>query len=195
MNEVDALVVVDILMEKLPRTELRLLEEGFSYQRGDPLPELGLGYRTQGYLTLEQACAIVEWKAQTKKRMFREENTDLEIRERTRAAAVAVDTHEDYPDSHLTKLNRVGVAIASTFLAAYDPDGFGIVDRRCCRALTTLTGSRRFDLGKRTWVSTEEFRLYTLVLRRWSLNVGMTPRDLDKALWEYDKRNNGPLPR
>ena len=127
--------------------------------------------------------------------MFCDENTDSEVRQLTRKAAVAVDSHEDYPDSHLTKLNRVGVAIASAFLAAYAPDRFGIVDRRCCRALKTLTGFRKFDLGKRNSVSSKEFHFYTLVLRRWSLKVGMTPRDLDKALWEYDKSNNGSLTR
>ena len=66
MDLIDA--SVDRLTKELPIAELSQLVREFSYGGGDSLLDLGLPYRTQGYLTLEQAYVIVEWKAPTKKR-------------------------------------------------------------------------------------------------------------------------------
>ena len=79
---------------------------------------------------------------------------------------------------------------ASVFLTAWNPSDFGIMDARTWRALKTLTGMPTFERGKRTLFKREEFRFYTRLLRCWSASEqGISPRLIDKALWQYDKSN------
>lgn len=88
----------------------------------------------------------------------------------------------------LNELRGVSFPTASVFLTAWDPCAFGIMDARTWRALRTLTGVPAFDRGRRTLFRREEFRLYTHLLRRWSTTErGISPRLIDKALWQYDK--------
>ena len=62
------------------------------------------------------------------------------------------------------------------------------MDGRTWQALRALTGMAAFDRGGRTLFRSEEFRLYTRLLRRWSAEEqGTSPRLIDKALWQYDK--------
>ena len=70
---------------------------------------------------------------------------------------------------------------------------FGILDARTWRALHRLTGSSAFDRGRRTLFKPEEFRRYTRLLRRWSASErAVSPRLIDKALWQYDRSNRLP---
>ncbi len=54
--EIDSLV--STLREKLPKLEIEGLEERFSFDGGDPLPELGQLYQKQRYLTHRQAWTL-----------------------------------------------------------------------------------------------------------------------------------------
>ncbi len=184
--------VVDQLRRRLPSDKLRRLAKDFSYRNDEEtLKGIGADFRKQGHLTLEQAFKLVEWKTARQSNNFRKRNRNEDVKRLTRAAARRADERAEGPEEAaliLNELHAVSYPTASTFLTARDPDRFGILDVRTWRALHRLTGSSTFDRGKRTLFKPEEFRRYTLLLRRWSAcEQGVCPRLIDKALWQYDR--------
>lgn len=188
--------VVDQLRRELPSDELRRLAEDFSYRDGEQtLDGTGADFRKQGYLTLEQASELVKWKTARRSSNFRKRNRHEDVERLTATAARCADERPEFPEEAariLNQLNAVSYPTASTFLTALDPDRFGILDVRTWRALRRLTGSPTFDRGSRTLFKAEEFRRYTLLLRRWSAcEQAVSPRLIDKALWQYDREAAG----
>ena len=185
--------LIDTLTHKLPVDRLKKLSENFSYPKGEgTLSEIGSIYREQKYLTLSQAYRLVEWKTDRQKTRFLKGNTEAKVRELTKRAAQDADISVNLPDTSATKLNQlrgVHFPTASVFLTAWDSDAFGIIDIRTWSALFRLTEDGFFNRGKRTLFNAQEFRLYTLLLRKWSMRLheGISPRTIDKALWQYDK--------
>ena len=187
--EIDSLV--NTLREKLPKSEIKGLEERFSFDGGDPLPELGQLYQKQKYLTHRQAWTLRKWKSpQGGSLKFGLENSEPHVRLTTQMAAMAADKYIDAPDFAaiiLMALKRVGIPVASAFLAAWNPNEFGIVDRRVRSALFRLTDARNFS---KTAFDEKDFYLYTMIFRRWSEKEGLSPRLIDKALWQYDRETS-----
>ena len=184
--------LVNELRLKLPKACLESLARRFSYSAGDPLPRLGNLYRTQGYLTHNQACELRKWKTPRKWKTFRDSNSSEIIECFTALASRAIVKYSDAPDFSiwlLSKMEGMGISTASAFLTALNPDEFGIIDMRCWSALHKLTGLKKFDRGKRILFKTDEFHLYTCILRSWSDFEGVSPRLIDKALWQFDKEN------
>ena len=189
--------LVDQLRRKLPGDALRQLARSFSYRKGDEtLDERGVDFRNQGYLTLRQASELVKWKTDRQWKNFSKKNSNEDVRRATAAAARCADERPEFPDEAadvLNELNAVSCPTASVFLTARNPDMFGILDARNWRALHRLTGSSAFDRGRRTLFKPEEFRRYTRLLRRWSASErAVSPRLIDKALWQYDRSNRLP---
>ena len=184
--------VVDVLRLKLPKSCVEALSNRFSYRACDPLPRLGNLYRKQGCLTHYQACELRKWKTPQGSRKFKDGNTTNKVRLCTSLAALAADKYTYAPDFAvwlLSQMESVAVATGSAFLTAWNPDEFGIIDVRCWKALYKLTGLKKFDRGKRTLFKADEFRLYIQILRRWRDLEGVSPRLIDKALWQFDKEN------
>jgi len=184
--------LVDQLRKELPRDELQRLAKDFSYRNGEQaLDGTGADFQKQGYLTLQQASKLVKWKTARQSNNFRKRNRNEDVKRLTRAAARCADERTEFPEEAariLNELNAVSYPTASAFLTALNPKRFGILDVRTWRALDRLTGSSTFDRGKRTLFRPEEFRRYTLLLRRWSdCEQGVFPRLIDKALWQYDR--------
>ncbi len=184
--------LVERLRKKLPRDRLEHLAESFCYSKGeDTLHEMGADFRSQGYLTREQAAQLVQWKTDRQRTRFLDRNSDEEVRRATGSAARCAEGQPEAPERAadlLNELDAVSFPTASVFLTAWNPCAFGIMDARTWRALRTLTGVPAFDRGRRTLFRREEFRLYTRLLRRWSTREqGISPRLIDKALWQYDK--------
>ena len=184
--------LVERLRKELPRDRLEHLAESFCYSKGEEtLHEMGADFRSQGYLTRKQAAQLVQWKTDRQWTNFRDKNSDEEVRRATGSAARCAEGRPEAPERAadlLNELRGVSFPTASVFLTAWDPCAFGIMDARTWRALRTLTGVPAFDRGRRTLFRREEFRLYTHLLRRWSTTErGISPRLIDKALWQYDK--------
>ena len=195
MNSVNTLV--DSLRERLPSNALWQLEGRFSYSLPDPLPTLMQTYRDQGCLTRAQANKIVQWKtAKRDGERFIKENKDDEVKQLTKFAAYLADNCKEFPEvaaCPLISMKRVDYPVASAILTAWNPDEFGIIDKRCWSALHKLTGLKNFDRGKRSLFKTDEFHLYICILRRWSDLDDVSPRLIDKALWQFDKENPATL--
>lgn len=184
--------LVDQLRRRLPSGKLLQLAKNFSYRNGEQaLDGRGADFRKQGYLTLQQASELVKWKTARQWNNFRKKNRNEDVKRLTRAAARCADERPEFPDEAagiLNELNAVSYPTASAFLTALSPKRFGILDVRTWRALHRLTGSSTFDRGRRTLFKPEEFRRYTLLLRRWSAcEQAVSPRLIDKALWQYDR--------
>jgi len=82
-------------------------------------------------------------------------------------------------------LNGVGVPVASTILHFAFPNKYPIMD---VRAVGTL---RRFGLWMRPthpWFDVEDWREYVRLMREHARTLSVTLRELDKALWAFDKR-------
>ena len=186
----DVALMVDELRLKFPKSFLESLASRFSYPAGDPLPRLGNLYRKQGYLTRNQAYELRKWKTPRGAEKFRHDNTDSVVRTCTSLAARAADKYKDAPDfavSLLRLMKSVGIATGSAFLTAWNPNEFGIIDQRCWSALFNLTSSNEFNRGSRTVFNESEYLLYINILRRWRDLEGVSPRLIDKALWQFDK--------
>ena len=184
--------LVDQLRRKLPCDKLLRLAQDFSYRNGEQtLDGRGADFRKQGCLTLKQASELVKWKTARQWNNFRKRNRNEDVERLTATAARCADERPEFPEEAariLNELNAVSYPTASAFLTALQPEMFGILDVRTWRALHRLTGSSAFDRGKRTLFKPEEFRRYTLLLRRWSAcERAVSPRLIDKALWQYDR--------
>ena len=189
--------LVDKFRRKLPRDRLLQLAKNFSYRKGEEtLDARGVDFRNQGYLTLPQASELVKWKTDRQWKNFSKKNPDEDVRRATAAAARCADERPEFPEEaadFLNELNAVSYPTASVFLTAWNPDRFGILDARTWSALHRLTGSSAFNRGRRTLFKREEFRRYTRLLRRWSASEpAVSPRLIDKALWQYDWSNRLP---
>ena len=183
--------LVDRLQEKLPGSRLKQLAKCFRYSKGEgTLRERGADFRRQGYLTRPQASELVRWKTDRQWTSFLHGNSEDEVRRKTESAARCADARPEAPERAagiLNELRAVSYPTASVFLTAWNPREFGILDVRTWRALRALTGMPAFDRRGRTLFRSEEFRLYTRLLRRWSAEEqGTSPRLIDKALWQYD---------
>ena len=184
--------LVDPLRKALPSDRLRQLADDFSYPKGEEtLQERSADFRKQGHLTRRQASELVGWKTDRQRTNFLNGNSEEDVKRVTERASRCADEERESPERAadiLNELSAVSYPIASVFLTAWNPDDFGIMDARAWRALQTLTGMPAFDRGKRTLFKRGEFRFYTRLLRRWSTGEqGISPRLIDKALWQYDK--------
>ena len=134
----------------------------------------------------------MKWKTDRQAGNFSTKNSDEAVKRATAAAARCADERSEFPEDAadvLNELNAVNYPTASVFLTAWNPNMFGILDARTWRALHRLTGLSAFDRGARTLFKRDEFRLYTRLLRRWSAveEEEVSPRVIDKALWQYDR--------
>ena len=184
-------LLVEKLNERLPTASLKELAAGFSFEDADFPEQLGRSYRAAGHLTRHQVAELVDWKtAGRQTKAFRNNNADASVKLVTAFAAEAADKLKDTPDipaSMLLALRAVHFATASAILTAWNPDDYGILDVRAWSALHNLTKDESFNRGKRTLFTSDEFRLYILLLRRWGDGVDVSPRTIDKALWQFDK--------
>jgi endonuclease III len=71
---------------------------------------------------------------------FYRENSDEEIRDRTREALNADDLEEKI--GALTVLSGVGVPVASSVLATVFPERYAVIDYRALRSLPLLSDER-----------------------------------------------------
>ena len=185
--------LVDQLRKRLPIDRLLKLADSFSYRNGEQtLHGRGADFRKQGYLTLQQASELVKWKTARQWTNFRKRNQSEDVKRLTATAARCADERPESPEEAariLNELNAVSYPTASAFLTALNPKRFGILDVRTWRALHRLTGRSTFNRGRRTLFKPEEFRHYTRLLRRWSAREegDLSPRLIDKALWQYDR--------
>lgn len=132
------------------------------------------------YLDRRHFIRLGRWKTPRQIHAYKE-NDDSFVREVT---ALAYQASDELLKLHiLTVLKGVSVAVAATILHFFHPDDFPIFD---VRARTTLKKAgmweRRIDDA-----TVDAWREYVDVMRRLSRRSGFTLREMDKALYAYDR--------
>jgi len=87
----------------------------------------------------------------------------------------------------LLQVGGIGLAVASAILAVCDPKTFTVLDYR---AWETLQGASLEGLPEHYPVTSDEYLDYCRVCRRLAEQVGMSLRDLDRALWAKSWRDD-----
>lgn len=149
-------------------------------------------------LTVGELRRISTWKLQSGRNDSNvEENTDEQISRRVRAA---IDASSDKKAvDELLELSGVGVPMASTVLTMARPSEFAIIDYRAFRALAAAK-SNLFELALypvsaeflehfRTYLSKpDSYVFYMRHIRELADAEGLSPREVDIALWALDKQ-------
>jgi len=132
------------------------------------------------FLNKEYFTRLGRWKT-LRWRRTRESNNEHEIIEATHSAYVAKNDLEKL--NILRGLKGVGIAVASTILYCLEPDKFAIYDyhvRNSLRKAGKLVTGAKGSISK-TWLE------YTRVVRELSDLYSKPLREVEKALYAYDK--------
>jgi len=132
------------------------------------------------FLNKDCFVRIGRWKTKRQTSAYKSNESAL-IEEATRLACEA--TNERLKLHILMVLHGVSVAVASTILHYLYPDTFPIFDFHV-RASLKKADLWSKDVGDS---SAEAWEEYIKIMRGLSKRVGVSLRDLDKALWAYDK--------
>ena len=132
------------------------------------------------YLDKPNFVKIGRWKTKRQTRAY-ESNDQVLVEKATRLAYLADEPHLKL---HILQVLRgVSVGVSSTILYFLHPDSFPIFD---IRARTTLRAAGSWnrpvdDASADAWLE------YVQLMRGLSRDLGVSLRDLDKALWAYDR--------
>jgi len=137
-------------------------------------------------LDMSHFLDLAMWKSPRPKRHY-ERNSDAFVR---RVTELAFQTSDDRLRLHtLTALDGVGVPVASAILHFAFPHRCAILDVRVLRTLTSAGLWLRDEAHSFTLAGWLE---YIQLMRRLAKKLAVDLRDLDKALWAFDKF--GPKP-
>jgi hypothetical protein len=134
------------------------------------------------YLTSSELTKIVTWKSQRTTGIL-EDDPDT-IRDVTRVA-LASNTPEWMRHRILSILDGVGHPVASAILTIWDPDNHTVIDDRSVAALRKLWGLGL--LPSEPPSQTNRYWTYLKVYRDIAADLGVAHRDLDRALWKWNK--------
>ena len=155
-------------------------------------------FQERGYIEREELREIGRWKVQGG-RIDRhlEENSPAEVEERS-ARAFDADT-DPKSVAALAELKGVRVPVASTILAMWKPKTHAVIDFRALRALPaakpelldreTYTEFAEFlELFRTYGTDPGAYEFYVDHVRDIAAESGLITREVDMALWEYDRR-------
>lgn len=103
----------------------------------------------------------------------------------------------------LTDLRGVSVPVASAILSVFDPKSFAVIDFRTLRALAaaepSVVDTTNYEpVAKFAWCLQNyredpvAYELYMEIVRELAQSYKIFPRELDMALWAYDKEKFSP---
>lgn len=154
--------------------------------------------RSQKFLKKSELVEIGRWKVQGK-RIDRhlEKNSPAAVEEQSRLAFTADDDAARI--AALAELTGVRVPVASTILAMWKPTAHAVIDYRALRALPAakpeLLDHTDYDefaafleLFRTYGSDPEAYEFYIEHVRELAEGNDLLPREVDMALWEYDRR-------
>lgn len=135
----------------------------------------------QEFLTKEQLIKILRWKSPRPLKYY-ESNNEESIIEITK---LAFSTSNDCLKIHiLTALKGVNYPAASAILMFYDPSKYPVIDIRVWQQLYKAKLVYTNSQGKN--FSLSEWDTYLIVIRRLAYELNITPRQVEKRLYDYD---------
>jgi thermostable 8-oxoguanine DNA glycosylase len=135
------------------------------------------------YLDKEHFVKLGWWKTRRQMKNYKA-NNEILIQESTRSAYLASEERQKLDIlTKRMKLKGVGVPVASTILHFLKPDEFPIFDVHVRSSLKKACKWNRSvkDASSDAWLE------YVDIMRGISKAIEVSLRDLDKALWAYDK--------
>lgn len=151
-------------------------------------------FQQRGYIHRDELRKIGKWKAGNRIDHHLKDNNANFVEQRSSVAFQA--TRDEKKIEALTELKGVSVPMASTILTMAKPTDFAIIDYRALRA---LGGVRPKLLDTQSYTdystfiecfrnpTTEGYVFYMDVVRGIAHQEGLSPREVDMALWAYDK--------
>ncbi len=144
--------------------------------------KIGNDIKNRKYLTKNNFLEIVRWKSVRAIRKA-EDNSD-EVIEKITKFAFEVDS-EEIKMRVLTSLNGVSIPMASAILTITYPEKYGVIDIRAWHSLYNL-GLVKY---RKDVFNIKDWLLYLKIIRQLSNDYDFTPRQIDKAMFMYDKIN------
>ncbi len=83
----------------------------------------------------------------------------------------------------LIKLHGVQVPVASAILTLCYPEEYCVIDRRGWRQIF-------YNDKKKTYYTLKEYINYMTIIKRTALEFGVTPQEIDMAIWQHDIEMN-----
>lgn len=161
---------------QFPATQLQKYADEFSYKR-DPAGAIAAGHAAaqDGRYTRDGVLAVVNWKAARSKSLIG--SSDDEIKAATATALTAQG--EAGRMEALTAIPGVGAPVGSALLLFACGDTYPILD---VNALASLDHKGRGRYPTEFWLR------YLGFVRQLAAENHMSAREVEKALWEYEKQ-------
>lgn len=144
--------------------------------------------RRRRWLTLDELVELYKWKEGGRNRHLKDgilSNPDELIRQTSEAAFAEKEEYRRI--ARLDRLKGVGIAVASTILTVIDPYAYGIIDKRVWRLLHIYGevdhDPEGLELCLDSWLD------YLPKLRGWAKELHLTPREVERRLFEYIPRH------
>jgi thermostable 8-oxoguanine DNA glycosylase len=138
------------------------------------------------YINLFELDEILRWKLRrqyNRQSKFRERNTDGNVRTITQAAFSIVHYDKEYEIELRLKilitLSGVEVPVASAILTLCYPDQYSVIDYRNWRQFFVVE-------KEKTNYTPKEYIKYLTILKKLANEFGVTPQEIDMAIWQYD---------
>jgi len=150
--------------------------------------------RQQEYVRRDELRKIGKWKAGGRIDHHLRKNSESAVEQQSRLAFQAPRDEEAV--EALTELTGVGVPVASTILTMANPTNFAVIDYRAVRALgvvkPALLDSHNYSQYAEFMECFREptvdgYRFYMEIIRDIAQREGLSTREVDMALWAYDK--------
>lgn len=138
--------------------------------------------KKKGYIDQKRLKDISGWKSSRARRYIRHQDPQM-VKSISRLALRLKD--DEYSTRILLALRGVGTPTASAILSMAYPQRYGVIDRRAWSSLHRLG---LFATKKHTFRVSDYVR-YLTAIRTIARESNLTPRQVDIALWQYDKES------
>ena len=149
------------------------------------LTHVGSAVRQRGWYSKTELIQVGEWKARGRIRGRLAQNSDAQVKEITRTAFAAPD---DRQHLILGTLHGVADPMASALLTIWDPKRHTVLDFRAFAALERLQrrGLLKQEVPEREGLY-PPYPQYLDCCRSIARRLGVSLRDLDRALWKWNE--------
>lgn len=140
---------------------------------------IGPNVKGRGYFMFDEFYKICMWKsARQKQRYIANKNSIEQI---SREAFTESDERQKM--EILCQLKGVSIPTASALFTVVYPERYAVIDIRCLETLRKMN----YDIGK--YPSSNTWLKYLDTMREWAKENGVTPRELDMALFAIHREN------
>ena len=140
---------------------------------------LGKKISKRGYYTKSEFRTVCLWKSRRPKKLY-EKNSSTEIKQIFQKALDMKD--EKSRIDKISELKGVSIPTASALLSVMAPNEYPIIDIRCIESL------KKMDLIKWSTITSNSWVKYLTLMRELALELNVSPRKLDKALFAFNRR-------